>query len=218
MNFEAARERMVREQIEARGIRDTRVLAAMREVPRHLFVSEDLHPRAYDDSPLPIGSQQTISQPYIVALMVEALEVTGEDRVLEIGTGSGYEAAVVAKLCAELYSIERIPSLAERARRTLDALGYGNVRMRIGDGGEGWPEAAPFAAIVMSAAARQIPRPLVEQLADDGRLVMPMGEEDSQMLVRLRKSRGSLREDCLGECRFVKLIGPCGWEEPEPGD
>ena len=218
MDFEAARERMVREQIEARGIRDMRVLAAMREVPRHLFVSEDLRRRAYDDSPLPIGSQQTISQPYIVALMVEALEVASEDRVLEIGTGSGYEAAVLAKLCAELYSIERIPSLTAGARKVLDALGYGNVHLRVGDGGEGWPEAAPFAAIVMSAAARQIPRPLVEQLADDGRLVLPMGEDESQMLVRLRKSRGGLREECLGECRFVKLIGPCGWEEPEPGE
>jgi protein-L-isoaspartate(D-aspartate) O-methyltransferase len=196
MDFETARESMVREQIEARGVRDARVLAAMRSVPRHLFVSQALRERAYDDSPLPIGEQQTISQPYIVALMVEALELCGAERVLEIGTGSGYEAAVLAELCGELYSIERIPVLAERAAGLLGSLGYTNVTVRVGDGGGGWSDAAPFAAIVMSAAARQIPRPLVEQL---------------------RKGRDGLREGCLGECRFVKLIGTYGWEEPERG-
>jgi protein-L-isoaspartate(D-aspartate) O-methyltransferase len=217
MDFETARESMVREQIEARGVRDARVLAAMRSVPRHLFVSQALRERAYDDSPLPIGEQQTISQPYIVALMVEALELCGAERVLEIGTGSGYEAAVLAELCGELYSIERIPVLAERAAGLLGSLGYTNVTVRVGDGGGGWSDAAPFAAIVMSAAARQIPRPLVEQLADDGRLVLPMGDDDAQTLVRLRKGRDGLREECLGECRFVKLIGTYGWEEPERG-
>jgi len=215
MNLKAAREKMVRDQIEARGVRDPRVLAAMRGVPRHLFVGETLVERAYDDTPLPIGDQQTISQPYIVALMVEALELTGVERVLEIGTGSGYEAAVLAELCSELYSIERIPKLAKRAIALLDSLAYRNVQVRVGDGSAGWSEAAPFAAVIMSAAARQIPRPLVEQLGDGGRLVLPMGEENAQTLVRLRKKQGGLQEDCLGECRFVKLIGAYGWEEPE---
>jgi protein-L-isoaspartate(D-aspartate) O-methyltransferase len=214
MDFDAAREQMVREQIEARGVRDPRVLAAMREVPRHVFIDPELRERAYDDSPLPIGCDQTISQPYIVALMVEALELTGDERVLEVGTGSGYEAAILARVCGALYSVERIARLAERARTVLEGLGYDNVHLRVGDGGAGWPEAAPFPAIVMSAAARQIPRPLVEQLADDGRLVLPMGEEDAQTLVRLRKGPGGLRDDCLGECRFVKLIGAYGWEDP----
>jgi protein-L-isoaspartate(D-aspartate) O-methyltransferase len=217
MRFDAARERMVVEQIEARGVRDPRVLSAMRSVPRHLFVGETVREHSYDDSPLPIGEQQTISQPYIVALMAEALELTGGERVLEIGTGSGYEAAVLAALCAELYSIERIPTLAHKAIALLESLECRNVHVRIGDGSAGWPEHAPFVAIVMSAAARRIPRPLVEQLADDGRLVFPMGEEDAQTLVRLRKTSGGLREECLGECRFVKLIGTYGWEEPERG-
>lgn len=215
MNVETAREKMVREQIEARGVRDPRVLAAMRTVPRHLFVEDSLVERAYDDTPLPIGDQQTISQPYIVALMVEALELTGGERVLEIGTGSGYEAAVLAELCAELYSIERIPKLAEGAIALLASLGYRNVHVRVRDGAAGWPEAAPFPAVVMSAAARQIPRPLVDQLAEGARFVLPMGEEDTQTLVRLRKKEGALQEDCLGECRFVKLIGAYGWDEPE---
>ena len=215
MNVEAARAKMVREQIEARGVRDPRVLAAMRRVPRHLFVGETLAERAYDDTPLPIGDQQTISQPYIVALMAEALELTGVERVLEIGTGSGYEAAILAEICAEVYSVERIVKLAEQAMALLDSLGYRNVHVRVCDGSSGWPEAAPFPAVVMSAAAREIPRPLVEQLAEDARFVLPMGDEDMQTLVRLRKRQGTLEEDCLGECRFVKLIGAYGWEEPE---
>ncbi len=214
-DFKTLRERMVREQIEARGLRTERVLEAMRRVPRHLFVDEALRDRAYDDTPLPIGDGQTISQPYIVALMVEALELDGAERVLEIGTGSGYEVAVLAELCAEVYSIERIVRLAERAQRLLATLGYGNVHLRVGDGSAGCLDAAPFAAIVTSAAVRRIPRTLVEQLADGGRLVLPIGEEDSQMLVRLRKAPDGLREECLGECRFVKLIGTYGWEGPE---
>jgi protein-L-isoaspartate(D-aspartate) O-methyltransferase len=211
----AARERMVREQIQARGLATERVLEAMRRVPRHLFVDRGLRDRAYDDTPLPIGDGQTISQPYIVALMVEALELEGSERVLEIGTGSGYEAAVLAELCAEVYSIERIERLADRAGRLLATLGYRNVYLRVGDGSAGWPDAAPFAAIVTSAAVRRIPRTLVEQLVDGGRLVLPLGEEDSQMLVRLRKGPHGLREECLGECRFVRLIGTYGWEGPE---
>jgi protein-L-isoaspartate(D-aspartate) O-methyltransferase len=215
MTEEEARARMVDEQIAARGVRSGRVLDAMRRVPRHLFVREELRDRAYDDTPLPIGDDQTISQPYIVALMAEALELSGEERVLEIGTGSGYEAAVVAELCRELYSVERVPRLAEKARRLLRSLGYENVRLRVGDGSVGWPEEAPFEGIVVSAGARRIPRPLVEQLQMGGRLVLPMGEENSQTLVRLRKTERGLREECLGECRFVKLIGTYGWEGPE---
>jgi len=215
MNVEAARKKMVREQIEARGVRDPRVLAAMRKVARHLFVGESLVERAYDDTPLPIGDQQTISQPYIVALMAEALELTGVERVLEIGTGSGYEAAILAELSAEIYSVERIPRLAERAIAVLDSIGYRNVHVEVRDGSTGWPEAAPFEAVVMSAAAREIPRPLVEQLVNGGRFVLPMGDENTQMLVRLRKTGEGLQEECLGECRFVKLIGAYGWEEPE---
>lgn len=218
MDFDAARERMVQDQIEARGVREVRVLAAMRHVPRHVFVSDALRERAYDDTALPIGERQTISQPYIVALMAEALELSGAERVLEIGTGSGYEAAVLAELCAEVYSVERIPVLAARARRVLASLGYQNVHVRVADGSAGWPEMAPFEVIIMSAAARRIPRPLVEQLADAGRLVLPMGEEDAQTLVRIRKTAAGLREECLGECRFVKLIGIYGWEEPERGN
>jgi protein-L-isoaspartate(D-aspartate) O-methyltransferase len=216
MSFETAREQMVREQIERRGVCNPRVLAAMRSVPRHLFVSEALRDRAYEDSPLPIGEQQTISQPYIVALMAEALELRASDRVLEVGTGSGYEAAVLAELCATVYSIERIAGLAERARGLLGSLGYRNVHVRIGDGSAGWPDAGPFDAIVMSAAARQIPRPLLDQLAEDGRLVLPMGEEEAQALVRLRRTREGIHEDYLGDCRFVKLIGPYGWGESDP--
>jgi protein-L-isoaspartate(D-aspartate) O-methyltransferase len=217
VEFEAARERMVRDQIEARGVCAPRVLAAMRRVPRHRFVGSTLRERAYDDGPLPIGECQTISQPYMVAVMVEALELTGDERVLEIGTGSGYEAAVLAELCAEVYSIERLPRLAARAQRVLESLGYRGVHVRVGDGSCGWPEAAPFGAIVMSAGGPRIPRPLVEQLAEGGRLVLPMGDEDGQTLVRVRKVAGGLREECLGECRFVKLIGAYGWEEPSRG-
>ena len=217
MDYAAARARMVEEQIEARGVREERVLEAMRRVPRHLFVTEALRERAYDDTPLPISERQTISQPYMVALMAEALELEEGARVLEVGTGSGYEAAVLAELCADLYSVERIPALAERARRLLESLGYRNVHIRVGDGSLGWPQAAPFVGIVVSAAAPRIPRPLVEQLAMGGRLVLPLGEEEGQTLVRLRKTAEGLREECMGECRFVKLIGTYGWMGREEG-
>ncbi len=217
MDYAAARARMVEDQIQARGVRGERVLEAMRRVPRHLFVTETLRERAYDDTPLPIGDRQTISQPYIVALMAEALELDGGERILEVGTGSGYEAAVLAELCGELYSVERIPALAERATELLESLGYRNVHVRVGDGSLGWSQAAPFLGVVVSAAAPRIPRPLVEQLATGGRLVLPLGEEESQTLVRLRKTGEGLREECLGECRFVKLIGTYGWMGREEG-
>jgi protein-L-isoaspartate(D-aspartate) O-methyltransferase len=214
MNFDAAREQMVEEQLRGRGIHDERVLRAMRTVPRHLFVDAAVRSRAYEDSPLPIDSSQTISQPYMVALMVELLELRGNERVLEVGTGSGYQAAVLAELVAEVYTIERIPELAVRARERLESLGYGNrVHICTADGAQGWPEAAPFHGILVAAATREVPRPLIEQLAPNGALVLPLGEADLQGLARIRRGRDGLQVDYFGECRFVKLIGPYGWED-----
>ena len=214
MNFEAAREQMVEDQLRRRGIKDPRVLAAMRTIPRHLFVDESMRQRAYEDSPLPIDAAQTISQPYMVALMSELLELAGTEHVLEIGTGSGYQAAVLAELAAEVFSIERIDGLAASARQRLAALGYGaRVHIRTGDGAHGWPEAAPFDAIIVTAAVQAVPRPLVEQLADVGALVLPLGDAELQGLARIRRQGGGLHVDYFGECRFVKLIGEYGWEE-----
>jgi protein-L-isoaspartate(D-aspartate) O-methyltransferase len=212
-DYTEARKLMVREQLVARHITNPRVLAAMEKVPRHLFVAEDLRYRAYEDGPLPIGKSQTISQPYIVALMVQALELKGGDRVLEIGTGSGYEAAILAQLDVELFSIERLEELALKARTILDNLGYRNISILVGDGTLGWQEHAPYDAVVISAAAPQIPRPLIEQLKPDGILVLPIGEEDFQTLVRIRKGDNGITEEYLGDCRFVKLKGTHGWEE-----
>ena len=215
LDFEQARHRMIAEQLEARDFRDQAVLAAMRQVPRHLFVEPALAERAYEDTPLPIGERQTISQPYMVALMSEALELAPGARVLEVGTGSGYQAAVLAEMGARVVSLERIPRLAEHAAQVLQALGYGEqVRVEGGDGTLGWPPGAPYDAIVVTAGAPRIPRPLVEQLAEHGRLVLPMGEDDLQTLVRLRREPAGLVEEYLGECRFVKLLGSFGWEEP----
>jgi len=214
MNFEAAREQMVEEQLRGRGIRDERVLMAMRKVPRHLFVDPTVRDRAYDDSPLPIDADQTISQPYMVALMVEILELRGHERVLEVGTGSGYQTAILAELTAEVYTIERIPALAAQATARLRELGYGaRVHARTGDGAQGWTDAAPFDGIVVAAATREVPRPLVEQLAPSGALVLPLGEIDLQGLARIRRGKQGLQVDYFGECRFVKLVGPYGWEE-----
>jgi protein-L-isoaspartate(D-aspartate) O-methyltransferase len=210
---ESARERMVSEQIQARGIHDAAVLEAMRRIPRHFFVEAALRERAYDDTPLPIGERQTISQPYMVALMTAALELRGGHRVLEVGTGSGYQTAVLAELGVHVVSVERIEGLAERARHVLGLLGYTNARVEVGDGGLGWSAGAPYDAILVTAGAPQIPRPLLEQLAPDGRLVLPMGEDELQSLVRLRRDAGGLVEEYLGECRFVKLRGSYGWDE-----
>jgi protein-L-isoaspartate(D-aspartate) O-methyltransferase len=203
---------MVQEQLVSRGIKDGRVLAAMARVPRHLFVGKELRDQAYDDWPLLIGEGQTISQPYMIALMVEALELKGQERVLEVGTGSGYQAAVLAELCSQVVSIERIEVLAIRASVVLEILGYRNVFIHVGDGTLGWEECAPYDAVVISAAAPCIPRPLLEPLKPASCLVLPMGEEDLQTLVRIRKEKGGLREEYLGECRFVKLMGTYGWE------
>lgn len=204
--------RMVKTQIEARGIKDFRVLEAMRRVPRHLFVDEDVRDQAYGDFPLPIGEEQTISQPYIVALMTEALELRDGDVVLEIGTGSGYQAAILAELTRMVYSIERFPRLVERARRVLAELGYDNVEIKQGDGTLGWPEKGPFDAIIVTAGAPRIPQPLIEQLKVGGRLVIPIGDRYNQDLIKVLKTEKGHKEKNLGGCRFVNLVGRYGWE------
>ena len=218
MAFEREREAMVAQQLAARGIHDARVLDAMRQVPRHRFVPPDLVAHAYDDMPLPIGEHQTISQPYMVALMTEALALhDATPRVLEVGTGSGYQAAVLAAMGARVVSIERLPALALRARGLLAELGHGErVRVVEADGTLGWPEGGPYDGILVTAGAPQLPRPLVEQLAAGATLVLPLGQESVQMLVRVHRGEEGLREDYLGECRFVKLHGTYGWKEREP--
>lgn len=212
-NYSKAWERMVRQQIAARGIRAERVLDAMRSVPRHLFVPLESRHSAYMDGPLSIGQGQTISQPYIVALMTEALELRGHERVLEIGTGSGYQAAILSQLASHVYTVERIPELASRAQDLFRQLGYDNISMHVGDGTLGWLEHAPYEAIIITAAAPEIPRPLTDQLAEGGRLVAPIGGSWSQSLVRVRKQRGHLRRQELTSVAFVPLIGQHGWPE-----
>lgn len=203
---QAAREEMVREQIEARDVRDARVLKAMRLVARHLFIPAELQRYAYEDTPLPIGHGQTISQPYIVAFMSEAMELKPGDRVLEIGTGSGYQAAVLAHLAREVYTIEIVEPLAKQAEERIKRLGYTNIKLRVGDGYRGWPEAAPFDAIMVTAAPDHVPAPLVEQLREGGRLVLPVGRF-SQDLIRIRRTReGPVRESLL-PVRFVPMTG-----------
>jgi protein-L-isoaspartate(D-aspartate) O-methyltransferase len=215
MAFDREREEMVAGQLAARGIRDPRVLDAMRHVPRHRFVPPELVGHAYDDTPLPIGERQTISQPYIVALMSEALALPDAGgRVLEIGTGSGYQAAVLATMGARVLSVELVPALAVRARAVLAELELGDrVRVVEGDGTLGVADDAPYDGIMVTAGAPQIPRPLLSQLAPGGNLVLPIGEQDVQTLVRLRRGEQGLIEDYLGECRFVKLHGAYGWDE-----
>jgi len=211
--YRLARERMVETQIKARGIKDERVLKAMLKVPRHLFVDEALRDQAYGDFPLPIGEGQTISQPYIVALMTEALELKGNERVLEIGTGSGYQTAILAELVLWVYTIERFPTLLERAKKVLKELGYKNISFKLDDGTLGWKEAAPFDAIIVTAASPDIPPPLVEQLAEGGRMVIPIGDEFSQTLIKGVKKGGKLHTKALEPVRFVKLVGAYGFKE-----
>lgn len=211
--YRIARERMVENQIKARGITDERVLQVMRKVPRHLFIDPALRDQAYGDYPLPIGEGQTISQPYIVALMTEALELKGHERVLEIGTGSGYQTAILAELALWVYTIERYAFLQERAKKILFELGYRNISFKIGDGTLGWQEASPFDAIIVTAGAPQIPPPLIEQLAEGGRIVIPVGDEFSQILVKGVKRGGVLHTKNLEPVRFVKLIGMYGFKE-----
>lgn len=202
---------MVRMQIADRGVRDPRVLEAMLRVPRHLFVPEDLRYRAYDDSPLPIGEGQTISQPYMVAWMTELLKVEEDDKVLEIGTGSGYQAAILCELAEEVLSIEKNANLAREAGERLRSLGYKNVRVRVGDGTLGWPEEAPFDGIIVTAGAPSIPQPLLEQLADGGRLVIPVGSTGMQMLTLVRRKGNRFETSEEGSCIFVPLVGKYGW-------
>ena len=210
--FERARERMVDEQLAQRGIRDERVLGAMRRVPRHLFMEEALRERAYGDHPLPIGEEQTISQPFIVGLMSALLELRGEEKVLEIGTGSGYQTAVLAELSRRVCSIERLPRLAERARAVLAELGYQNVWIRVGNGALGWPDEAPFDRILVAAAGPSVPPPLFQQLVEGGRMVVPLGDPVNQTLTLVENVGGEMRSTPHGECKFVKLVGKYAWE------
>lgn len=212
MDYERLREIMVDTQLVPRGIRDSRVLDAMRKVPRHLFMPESLLDRAYDDNALPIGEGQTISQPYMVAVMTELLELYGDEKVLEIGTGSGYQAAVLAELAREVYTIERIGALADEARERLAGLGYNNVIVLTADGSKGLEEKAPFDRIIVTAASPQVPETMIRQLSEDGIIVAPVGERFSQIVIKGRKEKGILVEEFQVPCVFVPLIGEYGWK------
>jgi protein-L-isoaspartate(D-aspartate) O-methyltransferase len=203
---------MVETQIAARGVKDERVLAAMREIPRHLFVPSSYREAAYNDSPLPIGKGQTISQPYIVAVMTELLTVRPDDRVLEIGSGSGYQAAILGRLAQSVITIERIPEVAELARTNLAGIGITNVTVVTGNGTIGYPDQAPYDAILITAATPSVPPPLIEQLAEGGRLVAPVGSRDLQELVRLTKKEGQTIRELFGGVVFVPLLGEYGWQ------
>jgi protein-L-isoaspartate(D-aspartate) O-methyltransferase len=204
---------MVSHQLKARGIIDPSVLEALHTVPRHLFVSEALRDQAYGDYPLPIGEQQTISQPYIVAEMTQALELGKDDRVLEIGTGSGYQAAILAEIVFRVYTIERIRALYIQARKLLDRLNYHNIIMRCSDGTTGWQDESPFDAIIVTAGAPEVPGKLIDQLAVGGRMIVPVGNQHSQDLIKITKDEDGIHRSNLGGCRFVKLIGAQGWKE-----
>ena len=211
--YRLARQRMVKTQLVSRGIDDPRVLQAMGKIPREYFIDESLRDQGYADRPLPIGKDQTISQPYVVALMTQALELKGNERVLEIGTGSGYQTAILAELAKVVYSVERIESLLEGARQALDGLGYTNIYLMVSDGTVGWIEHAPYEAIIVTAGAPRIPEPLTDQLNEGGRLCIPVGDRFSQELVKVTKKNGHLLEKSLGGVRFVSLIGEHGWTE-----
>ena len=213
LDYQKLREYMVNTQIKARGIHDTKVLAAMLKVPRHEFVPLDMRPYAYEDRPLPIGEGQTISQPYMVALMTQCLDLTGPENVLEIGTGSGYQAAILAELAARVYTIERFSSLLKRAQEVLDRLGYTNYEACSGDGTLGWEEKAPFNGIMVTAGAPDVPPSLLEQLADKGRLVIPIGPERYQTLYKIVKKGKKARREFVTYCSFVPLVGKEGWKQ-----
>ena len=213
IKYERQREEMVRRQIEARGVTDPKVLAAMRKVPRHLFVSEALRDQAYGDFPLPIGEQQTISQPYIVAEMTQALQPGKEDRILEIGTGSGYQAAILAEIVFRVYTIERIHSLLVKTRKLFDKLHYYNIVTKYSDGTSGWADESPFDGIIVTAGAPAIPKPLLNQLAPGGRMVIPVGDQHSQELIKIYRDEHGIHQTNLGGCRFVKLMGEHGWRD-----
>lgn len=212
-DFTLARERMVKDQLAARGIKDERVLQAMGKIPRHLFIDEALAGEAYDDHPVPIGENQTISQPYIVALMTEALELRGNENTLELGTGSGYQTAILAELSGMVYTIERIESLFANARKILAQLEYDNIVFKAFDGTMGWKEYAPFDTIMVTAGAPSLPKPLIDQLADNGRMIIPVGDRYSQELIKIVRNGKRLEQKSLGGCRFVNLIGIHGWQD-----
>jgi len=204
---------MVKNQLIPRGITDKGVLTAMGKIYRHLFMEEALYGEAYNDHPLPIGHKQTISQPYIVALMSQALELTGKEKTLEIGTGSGYQTAILAELSGKVYTIERIRALMEKARYILHELGYTNILFKSYDGTLGWEEFSPYDAIIITAGAPEIPEPLLAQLADGGRMVVPVGDRSGQDLIKITKRKNGYDKKSLGGCRFVDLIGAHGWKE-----
>ncbi len=213
-DYSISRRRMVDQQIVARGITDQRVIGAMRQIPRHLFVESGLQSHAYSDSSLPIGEKQTISQPFMVAAMSAALGLKGDERVLEVGTGSGYQTAVLAHLARRVYSIERISSLAAKARKVLDQLRLSNINIKLGDGTMGWKDQAPFDAILVAAGSPDIPAEYLAQLEINGTLVLPVGDREQQVLVRvIRLEDGSFKREQMMGCRFVPLIGEQGWQE-----
>ena len=211
--FATSRNRMVQEQLLSRGIVDPATLDAMSEVPRHLFVDDAMQGRAYGDHPLPIGAGQTISQPYIVATMTQELGLSKTDKVLEIGTGSGYQAAVLSRICAQVYTVERINSLLARARKVFDKLRYYNIRSKLDDGTMGWPENGPYDAIIVTAGGPEVPQPLVDQLSDGGRLIIPVGDQNVQELQLVIKKEGQVEISSLASVRFVDLVGEHGWSK-----
>jgi len=211
-DYHLNRERMVKNQFIPRGIKDKDVLRVMRKVPRHLFIDKDLIEEAYDDHPLPIGHKQTISQPYIVALMTEALTLTGKEKTLELGTGSGYQTALLAELSRNVYTLERIRPLMEKSRSLLSELGYENIFFKVFDGTAGWKEHALYDAVIVTAGAPKIPGPLMEQMADGGRMIIPVGNKSSQELIKITRVGDDYREENLGGCRFVDLVGVHGWK------
>jgi protein-L-isoaspartate(D-aspartate) O-methyltransferase len=213
IKFKRLRDEMISRQIESRNVTEPKVIEAIRHVPRHLFVSEALMDQAYGDFPLPIGEQQTISQPYIVAEMTQALDISKEDRVLELGTGSGYQTAILSLLSFRVYTIERIHALYVKARKIFDQLKYHNIISKYSDGTLGWKDESPFDAIIVTAGSPDIPKPLIDQLADGGRMVLPVGSQHSQKLIKIYKDKDGVHQTDLGGCRFVKLVGEYGWEK-----
>ena len=215
MTFDEQRARMVEEQLKARGLTDARLLAAFRKVPRHLFVAPEFQQDAYADRPLSIGGGQTISQPYMVALMTSCLHLQGHERVLEVGSGSGYQTAILAELALEIYSVERLPELLHVVEERLGDLGYANVHLTPGNGSLGWPAHAPYDGIIVTAAAPEVPPPLLEQLGDGSRMVLPIGPQESQTLMEIEKRYGVVHQRKVAHCVFVPLMGQYGWPSIE---
>jgi protein-L-isoaspartate(D-aspartate) O-methyltransferase len=211
-DYSLARERMIRNQLISRGVTDQRVLRAMGKIPRHLFIEEALEGEAYNDHPLPIGHRQTISQPYIVAMMTEALELKGGEKTLEIGTGSGYQTAILAELSKTVFTVERIRPLMERAKELLEKQGFQNILFRTSDGTLGWKDFQPYDAIMVTAGSPKMPEPLLKQLSEGGKMVIPVGNRFGQDLIKVTRAKNGYMQQNLGGCRFVDLIGTHGWE------